>query len=173
MEEEWSGLRKRLDNGRKRVLASGVFDLLHLGHARFLQKAKEVGGKDSELLVVVARDSTVKKLKGSPPVLPEKERRALVEMLKPVDKVVLGSRKLVDIEGIIRKHKPDIIALGYDQDQIEAEVKRVVAAKAFPIQVVRIQRFGSEGFNSSSKIKELVAALKKAEKKKAKPLRTG
>lgn len=154
------------DSRRKRVLASGVFDLLHLGHVRFLQKAKELGGENSELLVVVARDSTVKRMKGSPPVLPEEERRTLVGALKPVDRVVLGSGRLLDVEGVIRKHKPDIIALGYDQDQIEVKVKKVVAAKAFPIEVVRIQKFGSEGLNSSSKIKDLIAALrKKAERK--------
>ena len=48
---------------RRRVLASGVFDLIHDGHLRFLEEAKKMGGKGAELVVVVARDSTVRRLK--------------------------------------------------------------------------------------------------------------
>ena len=61
------------------VLASGTFNLLHLGHVRFLEEAKKAGGKDAELVVIVARDSTVKARKGKTPVMPEDQRRALVE----------------------------------------------------------------------------------------------
>ncbi len=49
---------------RKIVLASGVFDLLHLGHVRFLEAAKSTGGRGAKLVVVVARDDTVEKKKG-------------------------------------------------------------------------------------------------------------
>jgi FAD synthetase len=52
---------------RKIVLASGVFDLLHLGHVRYLEEAKKAGGKNSELIVIIARDSTVEKRKGKNP----------------------------------------------------------------------------------------------------------
>ena len=77
---------------KKIVLASGVFDLLHLGHVRFLEEAKRQGGKDAELLVVIARDNTVEKMKGRKPVMSEDQRRALVESLKVVDEAVLGLR---------------------------------------------------------------------------------
>ena len=53
------------------VLASGVFDLLHLGHVKFLEEAKKTGGKNTWLLVIVARDSTVQKMKGRRPVMLE------------------------------------------------------------------------------------------------------
>ena len=56
---------------KKSVLASGTFDLLHFGHVKYLEEAKEAGGKNAELIVIVARDSTVKKRKGKKPVMPE------------------------------------------------------------------------------------------------------
>jgi FAD synthetase len=74
----------------KIVLASGVFDLLHLGHVKFLEAAKEAGGKNAKLLVIVARDSTVQDAKGRRPIMPENQRLALVESLKVVDDAVLG-----------------------------------------------------------------------------------
>jgi FAD synthetase len=66
---------------QKVVLASGVFDLLHLGHVTFLEQAKQAGGKHAKLVVIIARDHTVEKTKGRKPVMPENQRRALVESL--------------------------------------------------------------------------------------------
>lgn len=110
---------------RKVVLASGVFDLLHLGHVRFLEEAKKAGGENSELIVIVARDSTVEKRKGKRPIIPESQRRALVEALKVVDEAILGYEEF-DIGAVIEKIKPDVIALGYDQDSMEETVRRYV-----------------------------------------------
>mgnify|MGYP001127593064 CR=1 FL=1 len=56
------------------VLASGVFDLLHIGHVRYLEEAKKSGGENAKLVVIVATDDTVKKRKGKKPVLPEEQR---------------------------------------------------------------------------------------------------
>jgi len=140
---------------KKRVLASGVFDLVHLGHVLFLQDAKKAGGRGAELLVVVARDSTVKRLKGSLPILPEASRRGLVEALKPVDKSVLGSERF-DVSGIIKQHKPDVITLGHDQDSIAEVVERYIKMEKLPIKVVRIRKFGKEELNSSTKIKRRI-----------------
>ena len=70
---------------KKVVLASGVFDLLHLGHVRFLEEAKKAGGENAKLIVIIARDSTVEKTKGKKPIMSEDQRRALVESLKVVD----------------------------------------------------------------------------------------
>src|SRR5512137_523974 len=98
---------------KKVVLASGVFDLLHLGHVRFLEEAKQAGGKNAKLIVIIARDSTVEKIKGKKPIMSEDQRCTLVESLKVVDKAVLGFEDF-DIGEVINKIKPDIIALGYD-----------------------------------------------------------
>jgi FAD synthetase len=76
--------------GHKVVLASGVFDLLHLGHVRFLEEAKKTGGHGAKLIVIVARDSTVKRRKGENPIVPESQRCALVASLRVVDDAILG-----------------------------------------------------------------------------------
>ncbi|MBS7622015.1 FAD synthase, partial [Candidatus Bathyarchaeota archaeon] len=120
---------------RKVVLASGVFDLLHLGHVRFLEEAKKAGGKNAELIVIVARDSTVEKRKGSKPVIPENQRRALVESLKVVDEAILGYEDF-SIGKVIEKIKPDVIAVGHDQDGMEKAVKDYVREKGLKIRVV-------------------------------------
>lgn len=149
---------KELERKGKLVLASGVFDLIHPGHLAFLEKAKEAGGPNAQLLVIVARDSTVEMLKGSRPVIPEEQRRLLVERLKPVDKAVLGSERF-DMASILEYYKPNIVAVGYDQNLIEAEVKRIISERSLPVEIVKIGRFGPKGLDSSSKIKRLIARI--------------
>ncbi len=136
---------------RRVVLASGTFDLLHLGHVRFLEEAKKAGGKDAELVVIVARDSTVKARKGKKPVMPEDQRRALVESLKVVDEAILGLEDF-SIGKVIEKIKPDVIAVGHDQDGIEREVQKAIEQEKFGVKVVKIGRFGKRELDSSSKI---------------------
>lgn len=138
------------------VLASGVFDLLHLGHVKFLEEAKRAGGEGSKLIVVVARDSTVQRMKGAKPIITEENRRALVEALKVVDEAILGFEEM-DIGKVLESVKPDVVAVGYDQDGIEAEVKRVIAEKALPVEVVKIGKFLSEDIDSSTNIKRKIA----------------
>ena len=140
---------------KKIVLASGAFDLIHYGHIRFLEEAKKAGGRDAYLVVVIARDKTVEKLKGKRPVISEDQRRAVVESLKPVDEAVLGYEDL-SMADTIRKLKPDIIAVGYDQKGIEEETRRVIEAEKFDVRVVRVGRFGSADLDSSSKIKRKI-----------------
>jgi FAD synthetase len=140
---------------KKIVLASGTFDLLHLGHVRFLEEAKKAGGENSELIVIVARDSTVEKRKGVKPVMPEDQRRALVEALKMVDEAILGYDEF-DISKVIEKIKPDIIAVGYDQDGIEKEVRKAMKEMALKVQIARIGQFGKDDLSSSSIIKRKI-----------------
>ena len=144
----------------KIVLASGTFDLLHLGHVKYLEEAKKAGGKNAKLIVIVATDSTVEKRKGRNPVMPGEHRRALVESLKVVDKAILG-HEAFDMSKVIDEIKPDVIAVGYDQDKIEEKVRKTVAEKGLDIQVVKIQKFGKTKLNSSLKIKEKVTELYK------------
>ena len=138
---------------KKVVLASGVFDLLHLGHVKFLEEAKMAGGPDAQLVVVIARDSTVEKTKGRKPIMPEHQRCALVESLKVVDKAVLGYENL-DIGEVIDNIKPDVIALGYDQEDMMKQVLDYVNRNKINVEVVRIGKFGEKPLDSSSRIKQ-------------------
>jgi len=140
---------------KKVVLASGVFDLLHLGHVRFLEEAKRAGGENAKLIVIIATDSTVEKTKGRKPIMSEDQRCALVKSLRVVDEAVLGYENM-DIGEVLLKIKPDVIALGYDQADMENEVKTYVAKHKVPVEVVRIGKFAENALDSSSKIKQKI-----------------
>ena len=107
------------------------------------------------MVVVVARDTTVKKLKGKEPVIPEDQRRAIVEALKPVDVAVLGYEDF-RIGDVIEKVKPDLIAVGYDQKDVEEAVKKAISERRGKIRVVEIGRFGPGDLNGSSKIRRRI-----------------
>lgn len=135
----------------KRVLASGAFELLHPGHLRFLVEAKRVGGEGSRLIVVVARDETIRRRKGREPILGEEARRELVSMLKPVDEAILGHAPF-SFEKIIEEVKPDIVVFGYDQDDLMKEFKEFLEARGLRIEVVKLGRFSSKDPSSTSEL---------------------
>jgi FAD synthetase len=139
----------------KVVLASGVFDLLHLGHVLFLEAAKKAGGEDAELVVIVARDSTVERTKGKKPIMSEDDRRTLVGSLRVVDRSVLGYENF-DVGEVIDEVKPDVIALGYDQDAMASQVQAFVKVHHLLVEVVRIGKFGENTLDSSTKIKQKI-----------------
>jgi FAD synthetase len=115
-----------------RVMATGVFDLLHPGHLYFLTEAKKLG---DELVVVVARDQTARRLKHEPYV-PEHLRREMVEALKPVDQAILGSP--TDIFATVVDVRPDIIVLGYNQQFNEREVEAECLRRGVTTRIVRL-----------------------------------
>ncbi len=115
-----------------RVMASGVFDLLHPGHLYYLKEAKKLG---DELVVVVATDNTVRKRKHEP-ITPQDMRLEMVRALKPVDMAVLGHED--DMFKTVEELKPDIIALGYDQDFDEKWLEEELKKRGMDIKVVRI-----------------------------------
>jgi cytidyltransferase-like protein len=135
------------------VLAGGVYDILHLGHLAVLTEAKTHG---DVLVVVVATDVTVETLKGRRPVFPEEDRRALVESLKPVDAAILGYEDVgMGYEQVIDEVKPDIIALGYDQDTLARTITELVKRKGLKIEIVRLSKFDKEKYLSSSAIRQM------------------
>ena len=142
---------------RKIVLTSGVFDLLHMGHVRFLEEAKKAGGPKAKLIVIVARDSTVEKRKGKKPIMPQYQRCALVASLKVVDEAILGYEDF-NMEKVLEKIKPDIVAVGYDSQVggLEQEVKDAVKKKGLNIETLKINKFSSDKLDSSSKIKQRI-----------------
>tara|TARA_B100000902_G_C27306943_1_gene916043 strand:- start:1703 stop:2212 length:510 start_codon:yes stop_codon:yes gene_type:complete len=119
-----------------RVMAVGVFDLLHAGHLHYVEQAKQLG---DELVVVVAHDDTVRKQKHEP-ITNQDLRKRMVQGLKPVDKVIIGNPPTVPIFEILENVKPDIIALGYDQKHsIEAIKKGLQENGMGHIEVIRVE----------------------------------
>jgi FAD synthetase len=139
----------------KVVLASGAFDLLHYGHVYYLSEAKKAGGENAKLVVIVAKDRTVEKFKGAKPIIAEDQRRAVVESLKVVDEAILGYEDM-DMLRVIEKVKPDVVALGYDEERIEKDLRKLLAEKGLSIQVLRVSQFTERDLVSSSKIKRRI-----------------
>lgn len=134
-----------------RVLVGGTFEIVHPGHLYLLKKARELG----TVVVVVARDSTVLKLKGRKPVIPEMQRLEVIKSIKYVDEAYLGNDPL-DIEGTILRLKPDIILLGPDQAVIEELVKRTIEKLGISVKIVKISERIQGGLASSSSIAKLL-----------------
>ncbi|OPY26766.1 MAG: FAD synthase [Methanobacterium sp. PtaU1.Bin242] len=130
-------------------MATGTFDIIHPGHGYYLEESKKLGGKDAKLVVVVARDSTVRSRKRVP-IVNEKQRLEVVKMLKPVDEAYLGSN--TDMFKIVEKLKPDIISIGPDQNfdlqKLEDELKK----RNIPAKVVKITGYLKSSLDSSCKI---------------------
>lgn len=96
--------------GERITLANGCFDLLHVGHVRYLQAAKKLGGR---LVVAVNADDTVRELKGEGrPLIPADERAEILSALSDVDVVVIFPEP--DVRALIRELKPDVHAKGTD-----------------------------------------------------------
>ena len=128
----------------KKIMVFGVFDLLHPGHVSFLNQAKKLG---SVLIVSVARDMNVKKIKGKSPLFSEKKRVEHIKQLKIAKKVVLGGMK--DPWPHIKKEKPDIIALGYDQSSYVDNLLGDLRKRGLKTKVVRLRPFRPDVFKTT------------------------
>ena len=96
--------------GKKIVLTNGCFDLLHVGHVRYLRAAKELGGL---VIVAVNSDNSVRSLKGAGrPLMPAEERAEILAALEDVDAVVIFEEP--DVRALIREIRPDLHAKGTD-----------------------------------------------------------
>lgn len=105
--EEWRRAGERI------TLANGNFDLLHVGHVRYLRGAKALGGK---LVVAINSDTSVRALKGEGrPIMPETERAEIIAALVDVDAVVIFPE--LDVRAIIREIRPDVQAKGTDYSE--------------------------------------------------------
>lgn len=116
----------------------GTFDGLHKGHLNFFKQAKKLARR-SFLIVSIARDKNVLKIKGKKPRLSEKKRQALIKGNSLVDKVVLAG--LVRYLPHILKEKPDIIALGYDQKAYIKNLKKDLKNKKILVEIVRLRPY--------------------------------
>ena len=119
-----------------KVMAVGIFDLLHAGHLHYVEQAKSLG---EELVVVIAHDETVRKQKHEP-VTGQDLRRRMVEGLKPVDKAIIGNPPGVPIFEILKQIDPDLIALGYDQKHSIDAIRKGLDDHGFEnVEVTRVE----------------------------------
>jgi len=126
------------------VMAFGSFDILHPGHLFYLREAKRFGDK---LVVVIARDETIKKIKGKEPKYNEKQRKEHVRDIPVVDKVVLGY--LEDPYEIIEEINPDIICLGYDQNSFSETLKEEMKLRKMDPKIYRMKPYKEHVYKSS------------------------
>ena len=131
-----SELRQRVEEwrlaGERITLANGNFDLLHVGHVRYLQGAKALGGK---LIVAINSDDSVRSLKGvGRPVMPEHERAEIVAALADVDAVMVFPE--LDVRAIIREIQPDVQAKGTDYTADSVPERDAVAEYGGRVEIV-------------------------------------
>ena len=118
--------------GERITLANGIFDLLHVGHVRYLRAAKALGGK---LVVAINSDASVRTLKGEGrPVMPENERAEIVAALADVDAVIIFQE--LDVRAIIRDIRPDIQAKGTDYTKDKVPERDAVAEYGGRVEIV-------------------------------------
>ncbi len=138
----------------KRVFVAGTFDLLHPGHVELFKEASKLG----DVIAVVARDETVKKLKGKLPVLSQEQRRYMVASLKYVKEAYVGGKD--PLETVV-KLKPDIVFLGPDQKWDEKELEEELRKRGLNVKVMRLKekRCIPKGLCSSSEIIRRILGL--------------
>ncbi len=135
------------------VMAFGTFGIIHPGHIYYLTEAKKLGDR---LVVVVARDKNVARKKGGCPI-PEEQRLVVVSALKPVDKAILGHED--DLLRVIEEIKPDIIALGPDQDVNEDDLEKELEKRGLKPKIVRIKRMTNGKLHKTSKILRIIEEM--------------
>lgn len=137
------------------VMAFGSFDIIHPGHILYFKKAKSLGRR---LLVIVARDESIRALKKRPPAMPERGRLQIVSSIRFVDRAVLGNKlsKERDKYWIFKRYRPDVIALGYDQKANIPEMRSRLIEMGIRARIIRIKNRASVTVFKSSIIKDKV-----------------
>ena len=134
-----------------RVMASGVFDILHIGHLHYLKESKIMG---DELIVVVATDNTARKFKYEP-INSEDVRVELVNGLKPVDKAILGHEG--DMYKIVEEIRPNIITLGYDQQFKTEDIKSELKVRGLNVEIAQISELDHDLTGTRKIIRKIIS----------------
>ena len=139
-------MKKQIRVKGKVALVFGVFDLIHKGHISFLKQAKKHGEK---LVAIVARDSSVKKIKKRFPHESERQRLNNVRVVRGVSRAVLGD-KVHGSYDVLTRLKPDVACLGYDQRELERDLRARIRKKELPnIKIVRLKAHKPKKFKTS------------------------
>lgn len=124
----------------------GTFDGLHLGHLNFFRQARALVSGKSFLIVSVARDKNVMRIKGRVPILDERKRMLFIKKKKLADRVILSGLKNY-LPHIVRE-RPEIIALGYDQRAYVKNLKRDLKKAGFLVKIARLKPFKEKIYKS-------------------------
>lgn len=135
----------------KKVLLYGTFDIVHKGHLDFMRQAKENG---DFLIIIVARDKNVKKIKGRMSMHDENKRLNDVKKAGIADKVMLGS--LNNPYDAIMEIKPDIICLGYDQIAYTESLSEELEKRNLYPKIIRLNAYKPHKYKSSIIKKNLI-----------------
>jgi rfaE bifunctional protein nucleotidyltransferase chain/domain len=120
------------EQGEPIILANGGFDLLHVGHVRYLRGAKALGGR---LIVAINSDASVRELKGAGrPLMPAEERAEILAALEDVDAVVVFDE--LDVRALIREIHPDVHAKGTDYTRESVPERDEVLAYGGRVEIV-------------------------------------
>jgi FAD synthetase len=140
--------KKPVENKEKsiKVMVFGTFDGLHPGHLNFFKQARDLAA-DAYLIVSIARDKNVARIKGRKPKINEKKRLALLKKSALADKVVLAGEK--NTMPHILKERPDIIALGYDQEAYVDDMRQEIKNRKLKIKIVRLKPYKEKIYKNS------------------------
>lgn len=133
-------------NLKTRILVFGTFDVLHPGHINFFQQARRLA-KNPFLIVSVARDINVLRIKNKKPKFYETIRLKQIKKCKLVDKSLLGAKKNYLLH--IKNQKPKIVALGHDQSVYTENLDKKLKIRGIKAKIVRLSPFYRKKFRSS------------------------
>jgi rfaE bifunctional protein nucleotidyltransferase chain/domain len=120
------------DEGEPIILANGCFDLLHVGHIRYLHGAKALGGR---LIVAINSDASVRAVKGAGrPLMPAEERAEILSAIEDVNAIVIFEEP--DVRALIREIRPDVQAKGTDYTRDSVPERDEVMAYGGRVEIV-------------------------------------
>ncbi len=135
------------------VMIFGTFDILHHGHLHLFQQVRKYGDR---VITIVARDTTVEKIKGHAAFHNEKERKAFLDHIDLIDKAILGDRR--DVYKVIQTVKPDVICLGYDQETFVDALEEKIKEFDLQTKIIRLKPYKHERYKTS-KVKKYLDTI--------------
>ncbi|MHA1156351.1 MAG: adenylyltransferase/cytidyltransferase family protein [Candidatus Heimdallarchaeota archaeon] len=133
--------------------------IMHPAHLRFLLEARKTADcPECQLVVVLARDSSIERIKGHKPIFHELERLRLLSGLRVVDFARLGNEGSKHFD-VILEINPDYIVLGYDQIQNDQPLQNFLTEHDLNTQLCRLPKFESGDLISSSEVRNKVLEM--------------
>ena len=127
----------------QKVLIFGTYDIIHPGHLNFFNQARKHG----KLTIIISRDKTVKAVKGRFPLNNETKRLANLKSINITENILLGN--ITNKYAIIKKLKPDVICIGYDQTSFTDKLKQKIKEFNLTTKIIRLKPYKEKEYKSS------------------------